>query len=147
LIENITNEIASVQHFAVPDYAEDVLITLQIFDWQGNIKQLRNVIESLIIKAAERENPVVTLDDLPYELRHGDASSLNMASHYMNMPLREAREAFEREYLMTKLSFFKGNISKTAQFIGMERSALHRKLRGLGVSSRYHISDDEYSTE
>ena len=143
LIHDITAEIAKIHETKLPHYTEEALIAMQIYDWPGNIRQLRNVVENIVIMSHERENLPITISDLPYELRDTVPPMLAGTDYgnYMNIPLREAREIFEREYLLAQLTRFKSNISKTAQFIGMERSALHRKLRGLGIAGRYTDSD------
>ncbi|MCC0029025.1 MAG: sigma-54-dependent Fis family transcriptional regulator [Brucellaceae bacterium] len=114
---------------------EDAMAVLQSHDWPGNIRQLRNNIERLMILArGDDPNEVITAELLPGEI--GDMLP-KVTSHndgqIMSLPLREARELFEKEYLLAQINRFGGNISRTAEFIGMERSALHRKLKSLGV--------------
>lgn len=115
---------------------EDALVALQAADWPGNVRQLRNVIERILILATGDLNTPVTVDSLP-----ADAwPSAGIAKHdglqeVIALPLRDARERFEREYLNVQITRFGGNISRTAAFIGMERSALHRKLKSLGVEA------------
>jgi two-component system nitrogen regulation response regulator NtrX len=115
--------------------AEDALAALQACDWPGNVRQLRNLVEWLLIMApGEAEDPIHA-DMLPPDLTAGvspETTSEN-ARKIMTLPLRDARETFERQYLSAQLLRFGGNISRTAEFIGMERSALHRKLKGLGL--------------
>ncbi|MCS0496939.1 nitrogen assimilation response regulator NtrX [Ancylobacter mangrovi] len=115
--------------------ADDALAVLQSHDWPGNVRQLRNNIERLLILASGEAEAPVTADMLP-----PDVGSLvpslpngNGGEHLMGLPLRDAREVFEREYLVAQISRFGGNISRTAEFVGMERSALHRKLKALGI--------------
>ncbi len=116
---------------------EDAMAILQSYEWPGNVRQLRNIIERLMILSEGDADTVITAEMLPEEL--GGAVNLNPdgsgGEHLMSLPLRDAREIFEREYLMAQINRFGGNISRTAEFIGMERSALHRKLRVLGVNS------------
>ena len=117
--------------------AEDTIAALQTYTWPGNVRQLRNVIERLLIMAPGGINDVIRADMLPNDVS-GDAPTTLMmrrADEIMTLPLREAREVFEREYLMAQVVRFGGNISKTADFVGMERSALHRKLKSLGIST------------
>jgi two-component system nitrogen regulation response regulator NtrX len=117
--------------------AEDAVATLQTYDWPGNVRQLRNVIERLLIMAPGGVNDIIRADMLPADIS-GDAPTTLMmrrADEIMTLALREAREVFEREYLMSQVVRFGGNISKTADFVGMERSALHRKLKSLGIST------------
>ncbi len=114
---------------------DDAMAVLQAHDWPGNIRQLRNNIERLMILArTDGPDTPITADMLPTDL--GDMLpkvSGNNDYHIMTLPLREAREMFERDYLVAQINRFGGNISRTAEFVGMERSALHRKLKSLGV--------------
>ena len=115
--------------------AEDAMAILQSHDWPGNIRQLRNNVERLMILASGDPDSEVTADMLPSEVGALVPATPTGAGgeKLMSLPLREAREVFEREYLMAQVSRFGGNISRTAEFIGMERSALHRKLKSLGI--------------
>lgn len=118
-------------------YMDDAAIAvLQAYDWPGNVRQLRNVIERLLILSNSTDS-VITAEMLPEELTSKDPVGLNGRNGEMiiGVPLREAREAFEREYLRMQINRFGGNISRTASFVGMERSALHRKLKSLGIQS------------
>ncbi|MDO9461182.1 MAG: sigma-54 dependent transcriptional regulator [Alphaproteobacteria bacterium] len=118
--------------------SDDAVATMQTYDWPGNVRQLRNVIERLLIFAPDDSERAISGDMLPAELgaatplllRAGGGGSSEIA---MSLPLREAREMFERDYLIAQIDRFGGNISRTAAFIGMERSALHRKLKSLGA--------------
>lgn len=113
---------------------EDALATLQAADWPGNVRQLRNVIERILILANGDPAMPVTVESLPPEAWPQAGSSGNDGlKHVIGLSLRDARERFEREYLNVQITRFGGNISRTAAFIGMERSALHRKLKSLGV--------------
>ena len=113
----------------------DALAVLQAYSWPGNVRELRNVIERLLIMAPDDPSKSIGIDMLPPEINADTPVSGNMAGkmEIMGLPLRDAREIFEREYLMAQVTRFGGNISKTAKFIGMERSALHRKLKSLGM--------------
>ena len=113
----------------------DALAVLQAYPWPGNVRELRNVIERLLIMAPDDPSKSIGIDMLPPEINADTPVSGNMAGkmEIMGLPLRDAREIFEREYLMAQVTRFGGNISKTAEFIGMERSALHRKLKSLGM--------------
>lgn len=117
------------------EFAEDAMVALQACDWPGNVRQLRNVIEGLLIIAPGGAGQPITADMLPPELGAAGASLGHVESFgdILRLSLRDAREAFEREYLIAQVNRFGGNISRTAQFVGMERSALHRKLKGLGI--------------
>jgi len=114
---------------------DDAMAVLQAHDWPGNIRQLRNNIERLMILArTDGPDAPITADMLPTDL--GDMLPKVSAKndyHIMTLPLREAREMFEKDYLIAQINRFGGNISRTAEFVGMERSALHRKLKSLGV--------------
>ncbi len=113
----------------------DAMAALQAHDWPGNVRQLRNVVERLLILAGGEPEEPITLDTLPGEVIGGERSGGIGSERLISLTLRDAREHFEREYLRAQINRFGGNISRTAQFIGMERSALHRKLKSLGVNS------------
>ena len=94
-----------------------------------------------LISAADSQSEVITLEMLPSDIISGTKLPIEKSNtNLMTMPLRDAREVFEREYLLAQISRFGGNISRTAQFVGMERSALHRKLKTLGVNSGKKVS-------
>ena len=116
-----------------PMISPEALATLQSFDWPGNVRQLRNIIERTIILAPGDRLDRIEVDLLPSEVTAATPAS-NPAALAMGAPLRQARETFEREYLRVQIRRFSGNISRTAAFIGMERSALHRKLKILGIA-------------
>ncbi|MEE2848526.1 MAG: helix-turn-helix domain-containing protein, partial [Pseudomonadota bacterium] len=114
---------------------DDAVAVLQVHPWPGNIRQLRNNIERLLILATGDPAETITADMLPQEVATSNGGTANLGGERtIALPLREAREVFEREYLAAQIMRFGGNISRTAAFIGMERSALHRKLKSLGVS-------------
>jgi two-component system nitrogen regulation response regulator NtrX len=118
------------------DFGDDVMAALQAHSWPGNVRQLRNNIERLLILATGPANAPITLEALPSEVVTRDNHETGFdAEKMIALSLREARENFEREYLKAQIDRFGGNISRTAAFIGMERSALHRKLKSLGVGS------------
>jgi len=114
---------------------DDAMAVLQSHDWPGNIRQLRNNIERLLILTAGDPEATINADMLPSEIGTMLPTTPNGSGgeKLMSLPLREAREVFEREYLVAQISRFGGNISRTAEFIGMERSALHRKLKSLSI--------------
>lgn len=119
-------------------FAEPTLALMKMYNWPGNVYELRNVVErALILSPAANDAPVMP-DELPPEVKGEDLSSLTTQNspNFLSMSLREAREYFEREYLLAQVQKFAGNISRTATFIGMERSALHRKLRQLQVERK-----------
>ena len=113
---------------------EDAVATLQVHDWPGNVRQLRNNIERQLILASGDPSEVITAEMLPVEVAAAGAAGAVGPERIIALPLRDAREVFEREYLTAQILRFGGNISRTAAFIGMERSALHRKLKSLGVA-------------
>jgi len=117
------------------DFGEDALAALQSYTWPGNVRQLRNVIDWLLIMAPGDGDEAVHADMLPNEITAIAPTVVkwDKGSEIMTLPLRDAREVFEREYLLAQVTRFGGNISRTAAFVGMERSALHRKLKSLGV--------------
>ena len=138
LIEHFVNQVANTSGLAPRRIGEDAIAVLQAHDWPGNVRELRNNIERLMILAGGEPGAVITADMLPEEIGSNVPLPVNGgAEHLMSLPLREAREIFEREYLLAQINRFGGNISRTAEFVGMERSALHRKLRALGVSSEH----------
>jgi two-component system nitrogen regulation response regulator NtrX len=113
----------------------DAMAVLQSHDWPGNVRQLRNNVERLMILAGGDSNAIISASMLPQDVGSMVPSmpNGNGGEQLMGLPLREARELFEREYLLAQISRFGGNISRTAEFVGMERSALHRKLKALGI--------------
>ncbi|MEM1236604.1 MAG: sigma-54 dependent transcriptional regulator [Pseudomonadota bacterium] len=104
---------------------------LQTMVWPGNVRQLKNVIERVLILGTD--NGPIAASDLPQSDGAEDEDRVVLSGSLATLSLREARELFEREYLLTQINRFGGNISRTASFVGMERSALHRKLKSLGV--------------
>ena len=128
---------AAERRLPTPDISPEAIAALQAYEWPGNVRQLRNVIERTIILAPLDRIGRIDADMLPPEILSSQADIIpgNTATKsIMGTPLREARETFEREYLRVQIRRFSGNISRTATFIGMERSALHRKLKSLGLA-------------
>ena len=126
--------------------AEDAMAVIQMCDWPGNVRQLRNNVERLLILAGgEGEQGEITAAMLPADLGEATPTTLtaNGIEHLMSLPLREAREVFESDYIAAQLARFGGNISKTASFVGMERSALHRKIKLLGLTMPSRGEDSE----
>jgi two-component system, NtrC family, nitrogen regulation response regulator NtrX len=119
------------------EFSTDALAALQSYDWPGNVRQLRNVMDWLMIMAQGGPNDPIRAEMLPPEIAQGAPVLLNFdpSADVMALPLREARDLFETQYLQAQLLRLGGNISRTAGFVGMERSALHRKLKQLGVNS------------
>jgi two-component system nitrogen regulation response regulator NtrX len=135
LVEYFMEQISQATGLPKRRIGDDAMAVLQTHDWPGNVRQLRNNVERLMILAGGDPDAVITADMLPPEVGSMVPAMPNGSGgeHLMGMPLREAREAFEREYLRAQISRFSGNISRTAEFVGMERSALHRKLKALGM--------------
>jgi len=135
LVQHFIAHYAAERRVRTPEIAPDAMVALQSYDWPGNVRQLRNVVERTIILAPGDRIGRIDLDLLPAEVL-GDQGDMSGAggTAIMGSPLREARETFEREYLRVQIRRFSGNISRTASFIGMERSALHRKLKLLGIT-------------
>jgi len=129
---------AAERHMATPSISEEAMAALQAHDWPGNVRQLRNIIERTIILAPGDRVACIDVDLLPQEILENQTAmgGPTAAVAIMGSPLREARESFEREYLKIQIRRFSGNISRTASFIGMERSALHRKLKALGIGEK-----------
>lgn len=137
LFQYFIQRAASISGLPARHLASDALSTLQAYAWPGNVRQLRNVVEWLLIMAPGTGRDPITAEMLPPDIL-GDLTGGLVSERpieIMTLPLREARESFEREYLLAQIARFNGNISHTASFIGMERSALHRKMRGLGISA------------
>ncbi|AIL64571.1 Nitrogen regulation protein NR(I) [Rickettsiales bacterium Ac37b] len=117
---------------------EDTIAAMQAYNWPGNIRQLHNVLEWLLIMSQETQlKEPIRVELLPPEILSGGVKIIrpDASADVMSMPLREAREVFERQYLLAQMSRFNGNISRTSSFVGMERSALHRKLKSLNIST------------
>lgn len=136
LVQYFVARYAAERRVSPPRLTEDAIAALQTYDWPGNVRQLRNVVERTMILAPGDANGSIDISMLPSEVTAEPARLVPgpAAKSIMGTPLREAREAFEREYLRAQIRRFSGNISRTASFIGMERSALHRKLKALGLS-------------
>ncbi len=136
LVEHFVAHYANERRVQTPEVAPDAMIALQSYEWPGNVRQLRNVVERTVILTPGSRIARIDIDLLPPEVlgSAGDGGGGASASAIMGSPLREARESFEREYLRVQIRRFSGNISRTATFIGMERSALHRKLKLLGIT-------------
>ncbi|MDR4305152.1 sigma-54-dependent Fis family transcriptional regulator [Chelatococcus sambhunathii] len=135
LIDFFLEQISSATGLAKRKIGEDAMAVLQSHDWPYNVRQLRNNVERLMILAGGDPEAVVTASMLPSEIGTMVPPTPTGAGgeQLMGLALREAREIFERQYLLAQISRFGGNISRTAEFIGMERSALHRKLKALGI--------------
>lgn len=145
LLANIFMELAAKNaHLQPRQLSEDAIAMMQSYGWPGNVRQLRNVIEWVLIMAGGAPHEPVTADMMPPDLKQQSVDMIRGREgvELMSKPLREAREIFEREYLVSQVNRFGGNISRTAGFIGMERSALHRKLKSLGIHSNDRSDKD-----
>ncbi|MDQ0315920.1 nitrogen assimilation response regulator NtrX [Amorphus orientalis] len=137
LVDHFMRQIAASAGLPLRIIGDDAMAVLQAHDWPGNIRQLKNNIERLLILTRDQDpNDPVSADLLPSEVGAlvPPLSSGQGGEHFMALPLRDAREIFERDYLKAQINRFGGNISRTAEFVGMERSALHRKLKSLGIA-------------
>ncbi len=135
LVEHFAARFAAERRVPNPEISDDAIAAMQAYDWPGNVRQLRNIVERTIILAPGDRMARIDVDMLPSEIMEEQLQLApdTSAKAIMGTPLREARETFEREYLRVQIRRFSGNISRTATFIGMERSALHRKLKSLGL--------------
>jgi two-component system, NtrC family, nitrogen regulation response regulator NtrX len=143
LVDHFFARCANEQGVTPPAVSPEAMAAMQSYDWPGNVRQLRNVVERTVILAPRDRLARIDSDMLPSEIVATPIGSDSSGSTLMGVPLREARENFEREYLKVQIRRFSGNISKTASFIGMERSALHRKLKLLGMAERRDDEDDD----
>ena len=145
LVNQFFARYATEQGLQPPEITPEAMTALQAYEWPGNVRQLRNVVERTVILTPRDKVERIDANMLPPEILSGRLQSDSMMSAMMGVPLREARETFEREYLKVQIRRFSGNISKTAAFIGMERSALHRKLKLLGMAERREgvLEDDD----
>jgi two-component system, NtrC family, nitrogen regulation response regulator NtrX len=137
LVSVFIDQICRMHNLQRMTIGDDAMAVLQAQEWPGNARQLRNSIERLLIlmKDQQPEGNVISAAMLPSDIGEvlptvGDTDA---SAHLMSLPLRDAREVFERQYLLAQIERFGGNISKTAEFVGMERSALHRKIKSLGL--------------
>lgn len=140
LVNHFMKRLSAAGGLPMRQVGEDVMAVLQTNNWPGNVRQLRNIVERLLILASDDVNEAISADLIPSDIgtNMGAGKSSDLV---ISMPLREAREIFERDYLIAQINRFGGNISRTAAFIGMERSALHRKLKSLGVGQAHDVSN------
>jgi two-component system, NtrC family, nitrogen regulation response regulator NtrX len=136
LVHHFMKRLSATSGLAMREIGDDAMAVLQSHSWPGNVRQLRNIVERLLILATDDAAQVISADLLPADLGAGAPWGGGRGGDLViSLPLREAREIFERDYLVAQINRFGGNISRTAAFIGMERSALHRKLKSLGVGT------------
>jgi two-component system nitrogen regulation response regulator NtrX len=134
LVSHFMKRLSAASGLQMREIGDDAMAVLQAHNWPGNVRQLRNIVERLLILATDDAQQAISADLLPSDLGSGAQWNNNgKGDLVISLPLREAREIFERDYLLAQINRFGGNISRTAAFIGMERSALHRKLKSLGV--------------
>jgi len=137
LVTLFVEQIARMHSLRALTVGDDAMAVLQTQDWRGNARQLRNSIERLLILIKDNppESGVISAQMLPSDIGEvlPTVGDTDQSAHLMSLPLREAREVFERQYLLAQIERFGGNISKTAEFVGMERSDLHRKIKSLGL--------------
>ncbi len=138
LVNHFLARFAAERRIQTPELSREAIAALQAHDWPGNVRQLRNIIERTLILTPGDRVGCIEVDLLPPEIldSQGSVGLGGPSLAIMGSPLREARESFEREYLKIQIRRFSGNISRTASFIGMERSALHRKLKALGLGDK-----------
>ncbi len=142
LVNYFVQRVADATGLQPRPFSEDAVAVLQASEWPGNVRQLRNVVERLLILANGEPPGPITAQHLPSDAKGGGASAAG-SMQMISMSLRDAREHFEREYLAMQITRFGGNVSRTAAFIGMERSALHRKLKALGVDTSLNIKEPQ----
>jgi two-component system nitrogen regulation response regulator NtrX len=135
LVEHFMQRLSVSSGLPKREISPEAMAVLQAYHWPGNVRQLRNIVERLLILATDDAAEAISADLLPSDVNGGGNGNGQRKDLVITLPLREAREIFEREYLLAQINRFGGNISRTASFVGMERSALHRKLKSLGVSS------------
>ena len=133
LCTHFIKDLNASQGLPVREMSDEALARLEVMTWPGNIRQLRNTIERVLILGPE--SGAIHVSELPGGAEESGGEQLSLGASFAGYSLREAREMFEREYLISQIDRFGGNISKTAQFVGMERSALHRKLKSLNVAT------------
>jgi two-component system nitrogen regulation response regulator NtrX len=138
LVAHFLARFSAERRMQTPELSKDAIAALQAHDWPGNVRQLRNIIERTLILTPGDRVGCIEVDLLPPEIieTQGPTGMGGASMAIMGSPLREARESFEREYLKIQIRRFSGNISRTASFIGMERSALHRRLKALGLGDK-----------
>ena len=142
LVNYFVRHVASATGLQPRNFSDDAIAVLQASEWPGNVRQLRNVVERLLILTNGEPPGPITAQHLPSDADSNGAAAAG-SMQMISMSLRDAREHFEREYLAIQITRFGGNVSRTAAFIGMERSALHRKLKALGVDTSLGIKEPQ----
>lgn len=142
LVEHFAARIADSSGLNARQFSQEAVAVLQSMEWPGNVRQLKNLVERILILSPSDAKRPVSVDELPQDrMPDGEKRSSAASAELVGLSLRDAREQFEREYLSLQITRFDGNISRTAEFIGMERSALHRKLKALGVNASANRSE------
>lgn len=145
LSKQYLSSIAAAQNLPVKSLSESALSLLENYPWPGDIQQLKNVLEWSLIMSSSRSSASIEREDLPPEILQGNEFSKKWnqkSSEMASLPMKEARETFERDYLLAQIKRFQGNITQTAKFIGMDRTALHRKLKQLGVTGTEDLPEE-----
>ena len=142
LVSYFIGSLAEQMNMPKREAGDDVMAVMQSHDWPGNVRQLRNAVEHMMLNSHADGSDTLTLNHLPSDIlsKTNVGENVQESRHIMSLPLREARECFERDYLVAQIERFSGNISRTAEFVGMERSALHRKMKSLGISGGNHAT-------
>ncbi len=149
LCEHFLAQASRMSGLPMREMSEEAMAILQAYEWPGNVRQLRNMMEWILIMSPGDADKKIDSKALPSELFESSPAMMtsDISGDILSMPLREARELFERQYLAAQISRFGGNISRTSNFVGMERSALHRKLKLLGLSGGRPDNNGEFNTE
>lgn len=147
LVEHFVKQLSKFSNLKEREFSYEAIMALQAYNWPGNIRQLRNIIEWTLIMNPPHsaDHDVIKPYMIPQDILTNNAAITKLDTNHdmMSMSLREAREVFERQYLSAQMNRFNNNISKTSMFVGMERSALHRKLKMLSIHSASKITDQE----
>ena len=134
LVKYYMSSASAVLNKPIRILSDDAIASLQTYNWPGNLNELRNIIDWLLIMVPDSSNGIITSDMLPPEINYASIDdNLNSINQFLSLNLKEAREKFEKEYLEMQIDRFGGNISRTSTFIKMERSAFHRKLKNLEI--------------
>lgn len=143
LVEYFVRRCSDILGVAPRKISDNALAAMEIYDWPGNIRQLRNAIEWLLIMTPENSDKPIDSSMLPPDIisKNPISGSSKLSTDIMGLPLRAAREIFEKQYLSAQLQRFGGNVSRTASFVGMERSAFHRKLKTLNINNGNDIEE------
>ncbi|MDR3285567.1 MAG: sigma-54 dependent transcriptional regulator [Holosporales bacterium] len=145
LIKQFASAIAASHNISPKNFSVEAIALLESYPWPGDIQQFKNIIEWILIMHSEKNKDIIEVNDLPPEIIEGNlfAKAWNSkTAKIATMPIKEAREAFERDYIVAQLKRFNGHISQTARFIGIDRASLHRKLKTLGLTVNDDIEEE-----